>query len=322
MIQQISRRSLLAGAVAMGAFAMIEGAAEAAGTKLFFQRIGLPVGLQVYTLGDEAGRDLDATFAQIAAIGYREIELPSLYNHKPAEVRAAADKAGLAISSLHVPPVMRGMGAGLTLGSSPAELAEALGTLGARRGVLPIAPFPENFKPQLGESMQATIGRTFAEAGADHWHRAAAMLNEKGAALKPLGIALGYHNHNIEFAPIGETNGWQILVKETDPALVHFEVDVGWIAMAGLEPAAFLRRHKGRVEQLHVKDVAAGNTTNFELSMKPAEVGSGTLDWAAILPAAYDAGVRHFYVEQEPPFAIPRIEAARKSYGFLSQLRA
>ncbi|HEX8058950.1 MAG TPA: sugar phosphate isomerase/epimerase [Novosphingobium sp.] len=322
MIQQISRRSLLAGAVAMGAFAMIEGTAEAAGKKLFFQRIGLPIGLQVYTLGDEAGRDLDATFAQIAAIGYSEIELPSLYNRKPAEVRAAADKAGLAISSLHVPPVMRGMGAGLTLGSPPAELAEALGTLGARRGVLPIAPFPENFKPQPGESMQATIGRTFAEAGADHWHRAAAMLNEKGAALKPLGVALGYHNHNIEFAAIGSTNGWEILVKETDPALVHFEVDVGWIATAGLEPAAFLRRHKGRVAQLHVKDVAAGNTTNFALAMKPAEVGSGTLDWAVILPAAYDAGVRHFYVEQEPPFAIPRIEAARKSYGFLSQLRA
>jgi sugar phosphate isomerase/epimerase len=65
-----------------------------------------------------------------------------------------------------------------------------------------------------------------------------------------------------------------------------------------------------------------GNTTNFALSMKPAEVGSGMLDWASILPAAYDAGVRHFYVEQEPPFAMPRIEAARKSFGFLSQLRA
>jgi len=327
MIQAISRRSLLAGAVATGALAMIEGTAEAAGKRLFFQRVGLPIGLQVYTLGDEAGRDLDATFAQISAIGYREIELPSLYNRKPAEVRAAADKAGLAISSLHIPPVMRGMGAGLTLGSPPADLAEALGTLGARRGALPIAPFPENFRPQPGESMQATIGRTFAEAGADHWHRAAAMLNEKGAALKPLGIALGYHNHNIEFAPIakgngGTTTGWEILVKETDPALIHFEVDVGWIATAGLEPAAFLRRHKGRVAQLHVKDVAAGNTPNFALAMKPAEVGSGTLDWATILPAAYDAGVRHFYVEQEPPFAIPRIEAARKSYGFLSQLRA
>lgn len=322
MPQAIDRRSLLAGIAVTGAFSMIARSALAAPRGAFFQRIGLPIGLQVYTLGEEAGRDLDATFAQVAAIGYREIELPGLYGKKPAEVRAAAGKAGLAISSLHIPPVLRGMGGGLTLGSAPAEIAEALGALGARRGVLPIAPFPENFRPRPGETMQATIGRTFGEAGADHWRRAAAMLNDKAAALKPLGIALGYHNHNIEFAPVGGTTGWDILVKETDPALVHFEVDVGWIATAGLDPAAFLRQHKGRVAQLHVKDVAAGNTPNFALAMKPAEVGSGTLDWAGILPAAHDAGVRHFYVEQEPPFAIPRIEAARKSYGFLAGLRA
>ncbi|RZK00505.1 MAG: sugar phosphate isomerase/epimerase [Novosphingobium sp.] len=328
MVQAVSRRSLLAGMAATGAFAMFEGTALAAKGRTFFQRVGLPIGLQVYTLGDEAGRDIDATFAQIAAIGYREIELPSLYNRKPADLRAAADKAGLAISSLHIPPVMRGMGgAGLTLGSAPAEIADALGALGAKRAALPIAPFPDNFRPRPGEAMQATIGRTFAEAGADHWRRTAAQLNEKGAALRPLGVALGYHNHNMEFAQItdktgGETTGWDILVKETDPAAVHFEVDVGWVATAGLDPAAFLRRHRGRVAQLHVKDVAAGNATNFALSMKPAEVGSGTLDWAKILPAAHAAGVRHFYVEQEPPFAIPRIEAARKGYAFLAQLRA
>jgi sugar phosphate isomerase/epimerase len=321
MLETISRRSLLASMLATGALAMLHNEAQAA-AKPFFKRIGRPIGLQLYTLGDEAGRNLDATFAEIAKIGYRDIELPSLYGRKPAEIRAAADKAGLSISSLHIPPVMRGMGGGLSLGSAPAEIADALGTLGAKRGALPIAPFPEDFRPQPGETMQATIGRAFGEAGADHWRRTAAQLNERGAALKLLGIALGYHNHNIEFAPIGKTNGWEILVKETDPALLHFEVDVGWIATAGLDPAAFLRRHRGRVAQLHVKDVAAGNTRNFALAMKPAEVGSGTLDWAKILPAARAAGVEHFYVEQEPPFAIPRIEAARKSYDFLSRLHA
>lgn len=325
-MQQIARRNVLAGLLSMGTFAMTQGPGLAAPRRSFFQRIRLPIGLQVYTLGDEAGRDIEATFAQIASIGYREIELPSLYGRKPPEVRAAADKAGLAISSLHIPPVIRGMGSGLTLGSPAAELAEALGSLGAKRGALPIAPFPDNFRPRPGETMQATIGRSFAEAGADHWRRVAAMLNEKGAALKAAGIALGYHNHNIEFAPLpqaaGAANGWDILVRETDPAAIHFEVDVGWVATAGLDPADFLRRHRGRVAQLHVKDVAADNTTNFVLQMKPAEVGSGTLNWAKILPAAHDAGVRHFYVEQEPPFTIPRIEAARKSYAFLSRLKA
>jgi sugar phosphate isomerase/epimerase len=240
----------------------------------------------------------------------------------PAEIRAAADSAGLAISSLHIPPMMHGMAGALSIGSAPAEIAEALGKLGAKRAVLPIAPFPDSFRPQPGAGIEAAIGRAFAEAGADHWHRSAAQLNERGAALGLLGIALGYHNHNIEFAPVGKTNGWNILIEETEPALVHFEVDVGWIATAGLDPAKFLRRHRGRVTQLHVKDVAAGNRPNYALAMKPAEVGSGTLDWTKILPAAQAAGVEHFYVEQEPPFAIPRIEAARRSYDFLTRLHA
>lgn len=111
-------------------------------------------------------------------------------------------------------------------------------------------------------------------------------------------------------------------MRETDPRLVEFEVDTGWVATAGLDPVSFLHGLRGRATQLHVKDGAVGNTTNFVLEMKPAEVGSGTLDWARILPAARTAGVRHFYVEQEPPFTMPRIEATRKSYAFLSALRA
>jgi len=316
---RMTRRSLVAGMSSVAVVSWLEGGASAAPRRSFFGRTGQPIGLQVYTLGDEAGRDIDATFAQIATIGYREIELPSLYGRTPAVVRAAADRAGLAIRSIHIPA--QGSGSS-SLNGAPAEVAEMVTTLGARRAAVPIAPFPPGFRPQPGETMQAAIGRSFAAAGADHWRRTAALLNEKAAALKPLGVALGYHNHNIEFAPVDKTTGWDILVRETDPRLVEFEVDTGWVATAGLDPVAFLRGLRGRATQLHVKDVAAGNATNFVLAMKPAEVGSGTLDWAKILPAARAAGVRHFYVEQEPPFTMPRIEAARKSYAFLSALRA
>ena len=68
--------------------------------------------------------------------------------------------------------------------------------------------------------------------------------------------------------------------------------------------------------------MAAIDAPDFALSMKPAQVGTGKLDWARILPAAHAAGARHFYVEQEPPFPGPRIDAVRGSYAFLSQLRA
>lgn len=321
MPQEFSRRSLLATMAAGGAFAMVQGPSATAASQPFFKRVGVPVGLQTYTLGDEPSRDLEATFDRIAAIGYRDLELPNLYGRKPAEVRQAADRAGLKISSLHL-PAARGPGAGLMMTSPPSEIADSLGALGARRAVMPIMLFPENFRPQAGETFQAAIGRSVAAAGEDLWKRTAAMLNERGGALKPLGVQVGYHNHNVEFAPIGDTNGWEILVKETDPALVSFEVDTGWVATAGLDPVAFLKQHSGRVAQLHVKDVAATNTVNYALSMQPAEVGSGKLDWARILPAAYASGVRHFYVEQEPPFAIPRMESITRSYGYLSKLKA
>jgi len=321
MPQVIGRRALLVGMAAGGAFAMVQGSSAAAARKTFFERVGLPVGLQTYTLGDEPGRDLDASFARIAQIGYRDVELPNLYGRKPAEVRQAADRAGLKISSLHL-PAMSAPGAGLMMTSPTSEIADALGALGAAHAVMPIFVLPADFRPQTGETFQTAIARSVAAGGEDLWKRTAALLNEKGAALKPLGVRVGYHNHNLEFAPVGQANGWEILVKETNPSLVHFEVDTGWIATSGLDPAAFLAKHKGRVAQLHVKDVAKDNTVNFALSMKPAEVGAGVLDWARILPAAYDAGVRHFYVEQEPPFAIPRMEAAAESYGYLAQLRA
>lgn len=316
-MSELNRRSLLAGIGAAGMAGLIGSPALAAGRRPFFQRVGLPIGLQVYTLGNVT--DLDKTFAEIAAIGYRELELPNLYGKQPAEIAAAAKRAGLTIGSVHVPLAS---GTGLVFGAEPAKLADMLGTLGAKWAVAPLMPLPANMRPLPGEDFPKAIARSVAAEGETIWKKAAAQLNEKGAALRPLGIGVAYHNHNIEFAPIGNTTGWNILVGETDPRLVSFEVDLGWVTAGGNDPVAFLRRHRGRIKLLHVKDVAAGSPTNFTIAMNPTEVGSGTQPWARLLPAAYDAGVRHFYVEQEPPFAIPRIEAARRSYTYLAALKA
>jgi sugar phosphate isomerase/epimerase len=71
---------------------------------------------------------------------------------------------------------------------------------------------------------------------------------------------------------------------------------------------------------MHVKDLKAGTAPNTRLKMDPTEVGGGTMDWRRILPAAFTAGIRNFYVEQEPPFARPRLEAARISAQYLDTL--
>ena len=288
----------------------------------FFERTGLPIGLQLYTLGPDVGKDLDASFAQVAEIGYRDIELPNLLGHSAADVRAAAQRAGLTISSVHVPLAAMGQSDGLTFAGDASPIADTLGELGARWAVAPIALLPADFRPDPGEDPIQSLARKMLAAGPDLWKRSAEILNRQGAALKPLGIRTGYHNHNVEFAPLGDTTGWDIIKSETDPGIVSFEIDLGWVTAAGLDPVAFLKRNSGRIGLVHVKDVAADNIAGHALSMNPAEVGDGTQAWDQLLPAAHAAGARHFYVEQEPPFSIPRIEAARRGFDFLSKLRA
>lgn len=317
----IDRRTLISG-LALSTGAMIAPKVLSAKTTAkFFERTGLPIGLQLYTLGPDAGKDLDATFAQVAEIGFREVELPGLYGKTPVAIAQAAQRAGLKISSVHLPLVPVGM-SGLSMGSEPQRITQDLGELGARWAVAPLLMLPTGFHPQTGETMENAISRSVTEAGADVWKRTAAALNEKAAALKPTGIQVAYHNHNLEFAPIGKTNGWEILWHETQPDLVHFEVDVGWVAAAGLDPARFLNSALGRVKLVHLKDVAPDNVPGYRITMKPANMGTGKLNFSAILAAARNAGCQHFLFEQEPPFAIPRIEAARVAFAFLKEVTA
>jgi sugar phosphate isomerase/epimerase len=313
---------MLSALISIGGIAMLDTQTLAKTPRPFFKRVGLPIGLQLYSLGDEPSKDIDATLARVAALGYRDIELPGMLGKSATELKGAADKAGLKYSSLHLPAAPLFGGTGLSLADPADKVAEIAGALGIKNVVMPIQLMPDKLKPAVNETFQNAIARGMAEAGADIWKRTAALLNEKAAGLKPHGISLGYHNHNIEFAAVGNTTGWEILMREIDPALITLELDIGWIAAAGLDPVAFLNKHRGRVRQMHIKDVKATTTTNFALSMDPTQIGDGKLDWARILPAAYKAGVRNFYVEQEPPFAMARMDAVKRSIDYLAALKA
>jgi sugar phosphate isomerase/epimerase len=317
----VTRRQVLAGVAAGAAVWGVGSTAGEAMRRTFFGPRARLLGLQLYTLGELPMRDLDGCLARVAAIGYREIELPNLLRKTPEDLRAAADKAGLRIASLHLSMAAGSANGTLSLESDPERIVDVLQTLGAEAAILSMFPFPPGFRPQPGEGFQAAIARSLAEAGPDHWRRTAAMLNRCGAALHARGVALGYHNHNPEFAPMPDgRTGFDILVHETDPRFVAFEVDVGWVAAAGLDPVRFVHRHAGRMRWMHVKDLKPSTHPNFALAMEPTEVGSGAIDWQNLLPAAARAGVRHFYVEQEPPFTIDRFEAVSKSFAYLNTI--
>jgi sugar phosphate isomerase/epimerase len=286
----------------------------------FFARHDLPIGIQLYTLGPDAAKDLDGTLKALAGIGYKTVELAGLLGRSAADFRAALDRAGLKAPSAHI----QARGGDGSFQGDIGKLAADLQTLGATTAVMPSLYIPERFgAPTAADGgIGGYLKRVAAGMTADDWKMNADYLNKKAVALKSAGIRVGYHNHNFEFAPLGSTNGLEILFANTDPALVTFEVDIGWVAAAGVDPYAFLAKHKGRVTLMHVKDIKPDTKGNFALEMDPAEIGAGSLDWKRLLPEAYAAGVRGFFVEQEPPFTRPRLEAAKISHDYLAQVQA
>ena len=311
------RRGLLAaGAALLGAG--VSGPAAAA--QPFFQRTKLPIGIQLYAVGPDAAKDLDGTLKTLAGIGYGSVETAGLLGRTPAQFKAALDGAGLICRSAHIQS--RGPG---SFGDDLGKLAETLNTIGATTAVLPSPYIPDRLeqRPASGEDIGGWLRRVLAQMTADDWKANADFLNAKAEVLKKSGIKVGYHNHNFEFAPLpGGKSGMRILFDETDPALVTFELDVGWVAAAGRDPLAVINAHKGRITMMHVKDIKPDTKPNHALMMDPTEIGSGRIDWKALLAGAYADGVRGFYVEQEPPFARPRLEAAKISHDYLAGVTA
>ena len=311
----LHRRGLLAAGLGLA----VTGRSASAASRPFFQQKKLPIGIQLYTLAPEIAKDLDGTLAAVAAMGYRAVEFPGFLGRSGADIRKALDKVGLTCASAHIQP--RAVGPDGGLDGDLNALADKLAAIGVKTAVAPILRVPDRYltSPTPG-GVGGLLRRLAVELTADDWKMNADFLNGVGKTLKARGLQVGYHNHNFEFAPVGDTNGLEILLKNTDPDLVTFEIDVGWVQAAGADPIALMRRHKGRFTAMHVKDLKATTKPNFELKMDPTEVGSGMIDWKALMPAAHTAGVRGFYVEQEPPFERPRLEAARISHDFLAGL--
>jgi sugar phosphate isomerase/epimerase len=316
MVTWSRRQFLAAGSVSMAVVA------SGCSTTPFFRRKGLPIGLQLYTVGPDMTRDFHGTLAAISKIGYGTVELAGLLDRSPSEWRQALDSVGLRSPSSHVSA--RTSGPGLSLSGDLGVLAEGARTMGIGTIVCPSIYIPDRFSlvPLPGEDFGKMMLRIGAAMTPDDWKWNADFLNAKGAALKKLGLRLAYHNHNFEFAPMGQTTGLTLLLQGTDPALVSFEMDAGWVVAAGADPAALLAKYPGRFSAMHVKDVKAGSAPNFSFHMDPIEVGQGIIDWKDLLAKAYAANVRQFYVEQEPPFSMPRLESVAVSFNYLNALTA
>jgi sugar phosphate isomerase/epimerase len=180
--------------------------------------------------------------------------------------------------------------------------------------------------PEPGKFDMKTILAQLSAFTLDDYKQIAARCNEMGAQAKKAGLQFAYHNHNFEFKPqAGGAIGYDIVLKETDPDLVKFELDCGWMAAAGHDPIAYLTEYPKRYRLLHIKDFQPTESPAVSLEEsqrpKPAELGRGHIDYKPIFAAAKKTEVELYYVEQEPPFTTtPALEAIKIDYAYLHAL--
>lgn len=240
--------------------------------------------LQLYTVRESANADFVGTLKQIAAIGFQGVEGAGNLGNMPArELARILDDLGLKMISGHI---------GLDVIRHGLERQiEAYSTLGAR--YLGLAWMAEN------ERRDAAGYRALART-----------LEDAARKCAPAGLTFFHHNHDFEFKQYDGRYGLDILLAESDPALVKSELDVFWAAHAGVDPSAYLRRLNGRAPLVHLKDMTADAERTFAI------IGEGTIDFAPILAASDETGVDWHIVEQD---RCPKGElaSARASFNHL-----
>lgn len=275
----LTRRKFLGGAAAGMAVAAL-------GAEAFAKAAGRPLGVQLYTVRALVQSDLPGTLAAIRKIGYQNVEaFAAEYKMSAKDLRRAITDAGLAVPSGHF----------------------GYDDLGSRF----------DYAKELGVEyvICSSIPKSVANS-ADGYKRAAEQYNAWGAKAKSMGLKFGFHNHNTEFQSFGGVTGFEVLMKNTDPALVHWQMDCYWVAQAGHDPVKLFRQYGARMASLHLKDRKPNVSTSVDTGADSAhftEVGNGTLDWPTILRLAEKFDLRYMFVEQDQTDR-PPLESLQISY--------
>ena len=236
-----------------------------------------PLGVQLYTVRNQAEKDLPSVLAAIKKIGYDEVETYwSVYTHPAAELKKLISDNGLQVPSGH-----------FDYDGLEGKMDYAA-TLGLEFMICPMLPEKD------WNSLDAY--RKFSD-----------VFNRWGEMVKQRGMRFGFHNHNYEFRHLRDADGkdvrpWDVLMARTDPSLVCVEMDCYWVTEAGLDPIAMFQTLGDRIRMIHLKDRLPG----FPISQEKDDaaehftpVGTGTIDWKAVIAAAEKNNIRHMFVEQD-----------------------
>jgi sugar phosphate isomerase/epimerase len=308
MTSTFSRRSFLARSAAAAAVAGINAVAP---NSLFgATKVSLP-GIQLYMVQAEMQKDPSGTLRKLATIGYPYVEYSPLGFGNAAEFRKVVADTGLQCPSGHFV---------FGIGETNKQLDDAA-TVGAHY-IISTIMLPRPLTNTAGVMEQLN------HLERDDFKRMAAKANEIGKGAHERGLQYAYHNHNVEFRTFEDgVTGYSILMKETDPELVKFEADLGWMVTGGADPLAIIKSAPQRFPLLHFKDFAVLNPPVIELGTdrqkQIVDLGQGMVPFKQFVAEAKKIGVERYIVDHDPPFANQTaLEAAKSDFDYLSGLLA
>jgi len=251
----------------------------------------MPIGLQLYSVRELLPKDFGGTLRKVREAGYTRVEAAGYYDKTAAEFRRAMDDAGLRCVSTHHPmSVLR-------------PQLDKLIEYGQKLGLeYIICSWTDHRDPAAKGPMTL-----------DDWRWAAGEYNRIGEKVKAAGMTFGYHNHTPEFRSENGVLFYDELLRLTDPKLMVFEMDCGWVFAAGRDPVEFLSKAQERFPLLHVKDMVKGANGEFHSTV----MGRGVVNYAPILRAA--SGLKQYFIEQEE-FDIDTMEALRLDAEYMRKL--
>jgi len=285
-MNRLSRRSFLkaTGVIATASLVGIE--------PLCAAPLKLPIGLQLYSVRNLLPKNFQGTLDQLAAAGYKEVEAAGYFGKTAADFGNALQQAGLKCVSTHH--------ALIELKAKLNQLIEYGQALGLEYMICSWA------------GIHRDPART-GELNLDDWRYVADQFNAIGEKVRSAGMTFGYHNHTVEFASENGVVFFDELLKRTDPKLVVFEMDCGWVVAGGHNPVEYLTKFPERFPLFHIKDLVKSPDGKW----RNVAMGKGSIDYRPILRAAKD--IQHYFIEQEEFQGDPMAEL-REDADFMKKL--
>jgi sugar phosphate isomerase/epimerase len=243
----------------------------------------IPIAVQLYSVRQIAKDDLAGVLKEVARIGYKGVEFAGYYNHDAAELRKMLDGNGLKVAGTHI-------ALDTLLGDNLAPTLEFNKTIGNQNLIVP--SMPAKYRSSI-----------------EGWKEAAGVFEEIAQKVKPQGFVLGYHNHTAEF----ETKDGQLPfnVFFDNAKDVKVQLDIGHAARAGANPEELIRKYKGRVISVHIKE--------FSPTKEEAVLGEGSIDWKKVFRALETVGGTEWYIVEEEGKNCSKFECIERSYNILTK---